>query len=123
MSSGVMSRSNPGVCSRSLGTIASRRRLDPMSFLRLLQFLFAHTGSALLRVEFPRPAALLQSISAVSRLRSPTSDFEGRAQTQRAENPSPDPPKMPNPSAALGSPRLGSGDPRSGSPETDGHER
>jgi len=86
-------------------------------------FSFAHTASALLRVEFPRPAALLQSISAGARLRSPASDFEGRAHTPARRNPSPDPPKMllrRLPSDRLG---LGVATSRSGSPETEGHGR
>ncbi len=57
------------------------------------------------------------------RLRSPTPDFEIRAHTPARRNPPPDPPKMllrRLPSARLG---LGVATSRSGSPETDGHER
>ena len=117
-------RSIAGICSRPLDSGRVRLRLDHKSSRRSLHVLsFAHTVSALLRVEFPRPAALLQSISAGTRLRSPASDFERRAQTPARRNPPPDPPKMllrRLPSARLG---LGVATSRSGPPATDGHER
>ena len=74
----------------------------------------AHTVSAQLRVEFPRPAALLRRICRRHRrLRSPTKDFDTPRAISARRNPSRDPPKIPLrrlPSASLRSPRLGSGD-------------